>query len=79
VGSSLDDMVNMMNGTANRPADAGLAASWRDQCAPRRARATKVTVDFANAPKGTRVKTDPTSTADVDLSTLGYQMGRLSP
>ncbi len=34
---------------------------------------TKITVDFANAPKGTRVKTDPQSTADVDLS-VGYQM-----
>lgn len=34
----------------------------------------KVTVDFANAPRGTRVRTDPQSTADVDLS-VGYQMG----
>lgn len=35
--------------------------------------AAKVTVDFANAPRGTRVQTDPQSTADVDLS-VGYQM-----
>lgn len=34
----------------------------------------KITVDFANAPKGTRVTTAPGSTADVDIST-GYQMG----
>lgn len=33
----------------------------------------KVTVDFANAPAGTRVRTDPQSTADVDLS-VGYQL-----
>ena len=33
----------------------------------------KVTVDFLNVPRGTRVKTDPKSTADVDLS-VGYQM-----
>jgi hypothetical protein len=34
----------------------------------------KITVDFANAPKGTRVSTDPKSSADVDLG-VGYQMG----
>lgn len=33
----------------------------------------KVTVDFANAPRGTRVRTDPQSTADIDLS-VGYQL-----
>lgn len=33
-----------------------------------------IKVDFANAPKGTRVTADPKSTADVDLS-MGYQMG----
>jgi phage-related minor tail protein len=33
----------------------------------------KVTVDFSNAPRGTRVKTDPQSTADIDM-TVGYQM-----
>jgi X-X-X-Leu-X-X-Gly heptad repeat protein len=40
-----------------------------------RAQATeaRVTVDFANAPRGTRVSSDPQSTADVDLS-VGYQM-----
>lgn len=40
-----------------------------------RAQATqaKVTVDFANAPRGTRVSADPKSTADVDLS-VGYQL-----
>lgn len=32
-----------------------------------------VTVDFANAPRGTRVATDPKSTTQVDLS-VGYQM-----
>lgn len=34
----------------------------------------KVSVDFANVPRGARVKTDPQSTADVDM-TAGYQMG----
>lgn len=34
---------------------------------------TRITVDFMNAPKGTRVATDPQSTATVDLS-VGYQM-----
>lgn len=33
----------------------------------------KVTVDFANAPRGTSVRADPKSTADVDLS-VGYQL-----
>jgi hypothetical protein len=33
----------------------------------------KVTVDFANAPRGTRVTTDPQSTADVDYN-LGFSM-----
>jgi hypothetical protein len=35
--------------------------------------AAKITVDFANVPRGTRVQTDPGSTADVDLN-VGYQM-----
>lgn len=35
--------------------------------------AAKIIVDFANAPRGTRVKTDPKSTADVDF-TVGYQL-----
>lgn len=34
----------------------------------------RIQVDFANAPKGTRISADPKSTADVDLS-VGYQMG----
>lgn len=33
----------------------------------------RVMVDFANAPKGTRVTSDPRSSADVDLS-VGYQL-----
>jgi phage-related protein len=33
----------------------------------------RVTVDFANAPRGTRVAADPRSSADVDFS-VGYQM-----
>lgn len=33
----------------------------------------KVSVDFANLPRGARVTADPTSTADLDLS-LGYSM-----
>lgn len=42
--------------------------------APVSAPQARVTVDFQNAPRGTRVTVDPRSTADVDLST-GYQMG----
>ncbi len=34
----------------------------------------RVKVDFANAPRGTRVTADPRSTADIDLS-VGYQLG----
>jgi hypothetical protein len=34
----------------------------------------KITIDIAGAPRGTRVHTDPKSTANVDLS-VGYQMG----
>lgn len=33
----------------------------------------KITVDFSNAPRGTRVKADPQSTADVDFS-VGYNL-----
>ena len=33
-----------------------------------------ISVDFANAPRGTRVSASPQNTADVDLS-VGYQMG----
>lgn len=33
----------------------------------------KITLDIANAPPGSRVRTDPRSTADVDLS-VGYQV-----
>lgn len=33
----------------------------------------KVTIELKNAPKGTRVSTDPSSTADVDLN-VGYQI-----
>ncbi|HEY6037147.1 MAG TPA: hypothetical protein VIV58_22865, partial [Kofleriaceae bacterium] len=36
--------------------------------------AAKITIDIKNAPKGTRASVDPSSTADVDLTT-GYQMG----
>lgn len=36
----------------------------------------KVTVDFANVPSGTRVRTDPQNTAHVDLS-VGYQLAPL--
>ena len=38
----------------------------------------KITVDFANAPKGMRATTDPQNTADVDLN-VGYQMGIFAP
>ncbi len=34
---------------------------------------SKITVDFTNAPRGTRVSADPKSTADVDLN-VGYQL-----
>ncbi|HVJ29757.1 MAG TPA: hypothetical protein VNA66_05550 [Gammaproteobacteria bacterium] len=47
-----------------------------DLQAKQQAAAARVSVDFANAPRGTRVSTDPKSTADIDLS-VGYQMGGL--
>jgi hypothetical protein len=37
------------------------------------ASSAQISVDFANAPRGTRVRTDPQSTANVDLS-VGYQL-----
>lgn len=39
---------------------------------------TRVKVDFENAPRGTRVTTDPTSTGDIDLS-VGFQLLGLVP
>ncbi len=57
---------------------AAQGGDWRQQ-AIRAARMgtssseTRVKVDFANAPRGTRVKADPQSSADVDLS-VGYQL-----
>jgi hypothetical protein len=56
--------VNDVSGQARAALEGGRSPPARAQ----------VTVDFANAPRGTRVKTDPQSTADVDLS-VGYQMG----
>lgn len=56
---------------------AGLDVSGQAQAALAAGRASsqeaRVTVDFANAPRGTRVQADPQSTASVDLS-VGYQM-----
>lgn len=40
--------------------------------------AAKITVDFANAPRGMRAKADPQSSADVDFS-VGYQMLGVGP
>jgi len=42
--------------------------------ATREADKAKVTVEFKNAPMGTRAKADPQNTFDVDLS-MGFQMG----
>jgi len=39
-----------------------------------RAPEAKITVDFANVPKGARVTADPRNTANVDMS-VGYQLG----
>lgn len=50
-----------------------LARQVRDDRAGTNSSSAKVTVDFANAPRGTRVTADPQSTAEVDLS-VGYQM-----
>jgi hypothetical protein len=36
----------------------------------------QVTVDFKNAPRGTRVNADPANTANVDVS-VGYQTGAI--
>ncbi len=53
------------------PLDVGAVAEShrRDRAAAQ----AHVKIDFANAPKGTRVAADPRSTADVDFS-VGYQM-----
>lgn len=48
----------------------GLLAAGRGAASSTQA---KVTIDIANAPRGTRVNADPKSTADVDLS-VGYQL-----
>lgn len=68
---SLDDARTQMGGTPV----ADVLAQSRATIDAARGRSTeaRVMVDFANAPRGTRVKADPQSTADVDLS-VGYQM-----
>jgi len=64
----------------NAPSLNDVLAQSQATIAGMRAQATAahVTVDFANAPRGTRVKTDPQNTADVDLS-VGYQMLGIGP
>lgn len=72
-GSSMFDMANrMMN--PNAPTTSDVLAQTMGTIGAARGQATqaKVTVDFANAPRGTRVSADPKSTADVDVS-VGYQ------
>jgi hypothetical protein len=55
---------------------ASASAIAADMQARQQAAQAQVTVKFDNAPKGTRVDTAPSSTANVDLS-VGYQMGAL--
>ena len=55
-------------GAPSSPQDVAAASSAIQQQST-----AKITVDFTNAPRGTRVKTDPQSTANVDLS-VGYNL-----
>lgn len=66
---AIDEMRKQMALVAATQAAAAVQAAL-----PGAPQAATIKVDFANVPKGTRVKTDPSSTADVDLS-VGYQMG----
>jgi hypothetical protein len=52
---------------------AGLTPQTAVQAAGQMATQATVKVDFTNAPRGTRVTTDPKSTADIDFS-MGFQM-----
>jgi phage-related minor tail protein len=58
--------------SAPRIIDAGTLNAAAGAAAPAPTE-TRVKVDFANAPRGTRVTADPQSTGDIDLS-VGYQM-----
>jgi len=71
---AIDRQISLQNAFAGHKLGASIlggAAPLMMQAAQGEAR---VKVDFANAPKGTRVTTDPRSTTDVDLS-VGYQVG----
>lgn len=61
-GNTVDVVQNAINTV--KAASVGQAAASTN---------ARITVDFANAPRGTRVASDPQNTSDVDLS-VGYQM-----
>jgi phage-related minor tail protein len=74
ITSKVDKLGNFIQhpfGGDDAPAvDVGTLNAAIGAAAPTEAR---VKVDFANAPRGTRVSADPTNTGDVDLS-VGYQL-----
>lgn len=55
-----------------------IAPQARAAIGPAQQQQAKISIDLNNAPRGTRVKTDPKSTAAVDLS-VGYQMLGIFP
>ncbi len=74
VGSVID-VINPFSTVDEKPAsfDESVGKVFADLQALQSTSQAKVTVDFANAPRGTRVTADPKNTADLDLST-GYQL-----
>lgn len=71
VSGSIDTVINTAMEADKRQSATAAAA------APAESRNT-IKVDFANAPKGTRVTADPNNTHDIDLS-VGYQAGGAFP
>lgn len=78
IGSAIDfinpfsDVTSFADIAKQRSIDVGTIDAAAGAGGARRTE-TLVKVDFANAPRGTRVAADPHSTANVDLS-VGYQM-----
>ena len=74
-GPSAIDLAKSAIGRATGPSVGDLTAQTANNLAAARANAgtAKVTVDFANAPRGTRATVGPQSTADIDLN-VGYNL-----
>lgn len=78
-GTTLDIVRDLANESLGRNVALGPAITQGFQgaaaaAAPAPAPEAKITVDFKNAPKGTRVAAGPDDDVDVDF-TVGYQMG----